>query len=101
MSPATSSIASATKASSSNTASEAASYALSGTLQAPAGLRLSRDELADIVARLADAGPITNSDVRAATGLDRTDALAILDRLVNDGRLIRTGQRRGSRYQRR
>jgi len=77
-----------------------ASYSLSGTLQAPAGLRLSPDELAEIVARLADAGPITNSDVRKATGLDRADALAILDRLVNDGRLIRTGQRRGTRYQR-
>ncbi|MGI8729727.1 MAG: hypothetical protein ACR2LK_06990 [Solirubrobacteraceae bacterium] len=33
-------------------------------------------------------------------GLDRADALAILERLVNDGRLIRTGQRRGTRYQR-
>lgn len=77
-----------------------ASYRLSGTLQAPAGLRLSPDELADVVARLADSGPITNSDVRAATGLDRSEALAILDRLVNDGRLIRTGQRRGTRYQR-
>jgi len=77
-----------------------ASYTLSGTLQAPAGLRLSPDELGDIVARLAEAGPITNTDVRKATGLDRTDALAILDRLVNNGRLIRTGQRRGTRYQR-
>jgi ATP-dependent DNA helicase RecG len=38
-----------------------ASYTLSGTLHAPAGLRLSRDELADIVARLAVAGPITTA----------------------------------------
>jgi ATP-dependent DNA helicase RecG len=77
-----------------------ASYRLSGTLQAPAGLRLSPDELADVVAGLAATGPITNSDVRAATGLDRAEALAILDRLVTDGRLTRTGQRRGTRYQR-
>jgi hypothetical protein len=40
------------------------------------------------------------SDVRKATGLDRADALAILDRLVGDGRLVRTGQGRGTRYQR-
>ena len=77
-----------------------ATYGLSGTLQAPAGVRLTPDELANLVADLADTGPITNSDVRAATGLDRADALAILDRLVSDGRLIRTGQRRGTRYQR-
>ena len=76
-----------------------ADYRLSGTLQAPAGLRLSPDELADVVARLAATGPVTNSGVRAATGLDRAEALAILDRLVTDGRLIRTGQRRGTRYQ--
>jgi ATP-dependent DNA helicase RecG len=76
-----------------------ASYTLSGTLQAPVGLRLSPDELAAIVAGLAHSGPISNSDVRKATGLDRTDALAILDRLVSDGRLVRTGQRRGTRYQ--
>lgn len=77
-----------------------ASYRLSGPLQAPAGLQLSPDELAEVIARLADAGPITNSDVRAATGLDRVDALAALDRLVRDGRLRRTGQRRGTRYSR-
>jgi ATP-dependent DNA helicase RecG len=77
-----------------------ATYRLGGTLQAPAGLRLSPDELADVVAGLAAAGPISNSDVRKATALDRADALAILDRLVSDGRLIRTGQRRGTRYQR-
>ncbi len=77
-----------------------ATYHLSGTLRPPAGLRLSPDELADVVSRLADSGPIANRDVREATGLDRAEALAILDHLVRDGRLVRTGQRRGSRYQR-
>jgi ATP-dependent DNA helicase RecG len=77
-----------------------ASYRLSGTLRPPAGLRLSPEELADVVAQLAAGGPISNSDVRAATGLDRAEALGVLDRLVREGRLVRTGQRRGAKYHR-
>ena len=64
----------------------------------PAGLRLSRTELADVVLQLAAASPISNSDVRAATGLDRAEALALLDRLVKANRLTRSGQRRGVKY---
>jgi ATP-dependent DNA helicase RecG len=75
-------------------------YRLSGTLRPPAGLRLSRAELAEVILDLAKAGPIANRDVRTATGLDRAEALAVLDGLVNDGRLRRTGQRRGVRYHR-
>jgi ATP-dependent DNA helicase RecG len=75
-----------------------ATYRLSGDLRPPAGLRLSPDELADVVVRLAESGPISNSDVRAATGLDRAEAHSLLDRLVKRGRLVRTGQRRGTRY---
>jgi ATP-dependent DNA helicase RecG len=77
-----------------------ASYRLSGTLRPPAGLQLSPEELGDVVAQLAEAGPISNSDVRATTGLDRAEALGVLDRLVRDGRLVRTGQRRGAKYHR-
>jgi ATP-dependent DNA helicase RecG len=75
-----------------------ATYRLSGSLRPPAGLRLSAEELDEVVARLAADGPITNRDVRAATGLDRAEALALLDRLVRAGRLRRYGQRRGTRY---
>lgn len=75
-----------------------ATYHLSGTLNPPAGLRLSPAELAEVVIGLAQIGPIANSDVRAATGLDRAEALALLDRLVNQGKLVRTGQRRGAKY---
>ena len=74
------------------------SYHLSGSLRPPAGLRLGADELAGLVERLADEEPVTNARVRQATGLDRDDALAILDRLVNEGRLVRTGTKRGTRY---
>jgi ATP-dependent DNA helicase RecG len=75
-----------------------ASYHLGGSLRPPAGLRLGPDELADLVEQLADHGPISNSSVREATGLGRSESLAILDRLVGEGRLIRTGTRRGTRY---
>ena len=77
-----------------------ASYRLSGSLRPPAGLRLSPPELAELAVEIAEHGPITNSDVRAATGLDRAETLAMLTRLVNEGRLIRTGQRRGVKYHR-
>jgi ATP-dependent DNA helicase RecG len=75
-----------------------ATYTLAGSLRPPAGLRLTPPELADMVERLATDGPITNSDVRRATGLDRVASLAILDTLVAEGRLARVGQRRGTRY---
>jgi ATP-dependent DNA helicase RecG len=75
-----------------------ATYRLNGSLRPPAGLRLSPEELGEVVVRLAGNRPIANSDVRAATGLDRVEALALLDRLVRAGRLRRTGQRRGTRY---
>lgn len=75
-----------------------ASYRLSGSLRPPAGLRFSDEELDDVVRRLAATRSITNSDVREATGLDRAEALALLERLVRAGDLTRSGQRRGTRY---
>lgn len=77
-----------------------ASYRLNGSLRPPGGLRFSSVELEDVVRGLTEGGEITNSDVRAATGLDRVEALALLDRLVREGVLARTGQRRGTRYSR-
>lgn len=75
-----------------------ATYTLAGSLRPPAGLRLTPPQLADLVEGLAADEPITNADVRRATGLDRVASLAILDTLVGQGRLLRVGQRRGSRY---
>lgn len=77
-----------------------ATYTLFEDLRPPAGLRLGPEELAALVEQLAADGPVSNADVRAATGLDRTDALRLLDRLVSEGRLVRTGARRGTRYHR-
>ncbi len=76
-----------------------ATYTLSGDLRPPAGLQLSPGELENLVERLADNGPISNADVRTATGLDRVASLGILDRLTRSGRLVRRGERRGTRYE--
>ena len=75
-----------------------ATYHLAGTLEPPAGLRLGPNELADLIESLAAEGPLTNTDVRDATGLDRWKVRDLLGSLVREGRLVQTGQRRGTRY---
>jgi ATP-dependent DNA helicase RecG len=75
-----------------------ASYRLAPSIGAPAGLRLNRAELGDLLVQLAREGPLTNSKVRYRTGLDRAEALRTLDELVASGRLVRVGERRGTRY---
>ncbi|MBM3678365.1 MAG: hypothetical protein FJW96_10865 [Actinobacteria bacterium] len=77
------------------------SYILSETLDPPAGLRLTRPALKALILALAAEGeaPLTNAQVRERTGLDRLEALKLLDELVNEGRLVRTGARRGTRYE--
>lgn len=74
-------------------------YELDRSLAPPAGLRLARDDLRSLVVDLAREGPVTNARVRLRTGLDRTEALVVLDDLVREGRLTRTGERRGTRYE--
>jgi ATP-dependent DNA helicase RecG len=78
-----------------------ATYSLAGSLHPPAGLRLSPEEIDDLIVALATARPISNADVREATGLDRVAALTHLERLTTSGRLVRSGARRGTRYARR
>jgi ATP-dependent DNA helicase RecG len=77
-----------------------ASYTLNETLAPPAGLRLTRQALKDLIIELAadDGPPLTNARVRERTGLDRAEALRLLDDLVSEGRLERLGTRRGTRY---
>lgn len=76
-----------------------ATYALTETLGPPAGLRLSPSALTALVVELAeDELPLTNARVRERTGLERVEALRLLDALVRDGLLERTGTRRGTRY---
>ena len=75
-----------------------ASYHLVGNLAPPAGLRLGPEELADFVVTMAAKGAVSNADIREETGLERSEALALLGRLVDEGRLKRIGERRGTRY---
>jgi ATP-dependent DNA helicase RecG len=77
-------------------------YTLTDTLEPPAGLRLSPAELAEFVmadARNSESPPLTNTRVRALTGLDRAEALALLESLVRAERLQRLGERRGTYYE--
>lgn len=75
-----------------------ATYLLTGTLEPPAGLRLGAAELVDLVVGLAAEKPVSNADVREATGLDRWKVRDLLGGLVEEGHLTQTGQRRGTRY---
>jgi ATP-dependent DNA helicase RecG len=78
-------------------------YTLNESLAPPAGPRLTRQALKELIVELADAGgpPLTNARVRERTGLDRAEALRLLDELVSEGLLERVGARRGTRYLRR
>lgn len=79
-----------------------ASYTLLTSLEPPAGLRLSRAELAELVVRDAldaETPRMTNARVRALTGLDRLEALGLLEELVSSRRLERRGERRGTYYE--
>ncbi len=73
-------------------------YQLASELAPPAGLRLTREDLREIVLEMASQKPVTNALVRERTGLDRQDVLMLFAELVDDGALVRVGERRGTRY---
>ena len=75
-----------------------ATYALNADIPRPDGTRIAGRDFHAEVLGLAAAGSITNTDIRTATGLDRTAAVRILNRLVADGLLERHGSRRGTHY---
>lgn len=75
-----------------------ATYALARELAPPAAYRLAPEELADFVVAEARQQPLSNQALRELTGLDRDQALRLLRQLVAEGRLRRTGTRRGTRY---
>ena len=76
-----------------------AQYVIAPDLSIPTRVRFSDDELDAEVLEMARArGQVTNADVRAATGLDRSGALQVLVRLIQAGRLERRGERRGAHY---
>jgi biotin operon repressor len=61
-------------------------------------MRRSLDDLTLLVLEQASALPLSNADIREITGLDRASVGRLLTKLVGEGRLIRAGQRRGTRY---
>lgn len=75
-----------------------ATYVASDELDAPPGLRLSDDEIDEVVLKLAAEAPLTNSTLRTRLNVDRLEALRILNRLSTAGRLARRGERRGTYY---
>lgn len=75
-----------------------ASYVLAPSIRAPAAFRMSPTALRQFVLQLAEEGPLTNALVRAETGLDRVQALRLLEQLVRQDRLERHGERRGAHY---
>lgn len=75
-----------------------ASYLLAKELGPPAGIQLSTPDLEALVIALAADGRVTNEQVRTRTGLDRGQALALLSRLVETGRIEKHGERRGTYY---
>lgn len=76
-----------------------ASYVLATSIAAPAGLRLSPAQLKELILQIARTEPVTNAKVRLHTGLDRSEALRMLDAMVDSGELVRLGERRGTRYE--
>lgn len=73
-------------------------YALSPDIARPDGTHIETRDFHTEVLEHALAGPITNTDVRAITGLDRTAAVKVLNHLVAEGLLDRHGSRRGTHY---
>ena len=75
-----------------------ATYVLEEGLAPPAGLRLSHEALKEVLLEMAREEPLTNARVRQRTGLDRAEALRLLDQLTSEKLLRRVGSRRGTRY---
>lgn len=75
-----------------------AKYVLADDITPPPGLRLSRANLQELVIDLARSSTVTNGLLRERLSVDRAEALRVLNELVESGRLIRLGERRGARY---
>jgi ATP-dependent DNA helicase RecG len=76
-----------------------ATYALGPRIRPPVATRRTPEQVEQAVVDHAAREPLTNAMVREITGLDRARALALLDRLVRQGRLRRVGEKRGTKYE--
>ena len=75
-----------------------ASYTLAESIAPPAVFRMTQSQLEDLVLERAGVSPLSNEVVRSVTGLDRAAVRALLRHLVQSGRLLQVGERRGTRY---
>jgi ATP-dependent DNA helicase RecG len=75
-----------------------ATYLLDRAVDQGAARRLTDSEVEQLVLGRARQRPIRNEDIRRLTGLDRSQTVALLNRLVSRGELIRKGSSRGTRY---
>lgn len=77
-----------------------AQYLISPDLGVPARIRHTDSELDAIALELAKHGAVTNASFRERSGVGRQEALAVLRRLVERGKLVQRGSKRGTRYER-
>lgn len=75
------------------------SYSLSENLGMPSPGRLEQETRQQVVLQLAGEGPVTNTLVRERLDISRRQAVDLLQSLVDSGQLVRTGERRGTRYE--
>lgn len=76
-----------------------ARYELAPEIGIPTNIRHTDADLDEIALRLARTGAVTNARLRVETGVDRLLALHVLRRLVDAGKLVQLGSKRGTRYE--
>ncbi len=75
-----------------------ATYFLSDRLAPVDDVRVRPADHRALIMDIAHKAPVNNARVRAATGLDRVQALRLLEELVAEGKLVRSGAGRGTLY---
>jgi len=75
-----------------------AQYVLAPGLGTGLGSRDEREALVEVALRLAGEGPVANRLVQQHTGLDRVQVTTLLNGLVEGGRPVRLGERKGVHY---
>lgn len=73
-------------------------YTIVKDLRPTGAVPVTRDDIREMLVAAATRSPLTNARVREITGLSRAQSLQVLNELVDDGRLERTGTKRGTRY---
>ena len=78
---------------------EGVRYGLAPGLGLPSASNLDDASRKRLIAELAETAPVSNARVRERLDVDAPKATALLNELVSEGVLRRTGARRGTRYE--